>query len=89
MVQAAHFPPNYIFKSFVYLTLYDMAVSKSGLGSKSSSDIPYKNIQKGPKIPSKGLLSDILYGITLCKSPCDQHHIATMACPPLAVISKL
>jgi hypothetical protein len=26
----AHFPPNYIFISFVYLTLDDMAISRDG-----------------------------------------------------------
>jgi hypothetical protein len=40
----ARFPPNYIFISFVYLTLDDMAVSQSILVSKSPCDR-----QKSPK----------------------------------------
>jgi hypothetical protein len=61
------------------LTLDDMAVSRSGLGSKGPCNVPYKKIQKAPKVPSKDP----------CKSPCDQHCIATMASLPLAVRSKL
>jgi hypothetical protein len=56
----SNFSPNYIFMSFVYLTLDDMAVSRGGLGSRDPCDI--QKIQKAPNIPSKCLFLDILYG---------------------------
>jgi hypothetical protein len=75
-----HFQPNYICISFVYLTLEDMSVSRRTVIKR-----PVQNI-KNPKIPLNSLkrpLLDILNGT------CDQHRIATMASPPLAVRSKI
>jgi hypothetical protein len=61
-----------------------MEVSKRRLGSKGPCDIPYKKKSiKPPKFLQKAPCKTFL--IRDCKNPCDQHHIATMVSPPLAV----
>jgi hypothetical protein len=49
----AHFPPNYIFISFVYLTLDNMTVNKGGLASKDPCNTQNNSngLQKSFKMP--------------------------------------
>jgi hypothetical protein len=63
----AHFPPNYIFISFVYLTVDDISVSRGKLESKRPS-----GLQKYPKCPQNSFKTHFLWEIV--KTPATTSH---------------